>query len=111
MNFVWDYEPTTSADIVAALEESCRWKPRTIRTLLARLVKKGALRATTDGKRHLFSAVVSRQASVKSESRSFLQRVFGGETAPMLINLVKETELSKEEIKELRSILNQKEKS
>lgn len=111
MNFLWDHEPTTSADIVAALEKACRWKPRTIRTLLARLVKKGVLTATTDGKRHLFSAAVSRQASVKSESRSFLQRVFGGETAPMLINLVKETELSKEEIKELRSILNQKEKS
>ena len=63
-----------------------------------------------DGKRNLYQALVSRDACVRSESRSFLQRVFAGDAAPMVINLVKEAKLSPEEIEELRGILNKKEK-
>jgi BlaI family penicillinase repressor len=49
-------------------------------------------------------------ACVRQESRSFLQRVFGGEPAPMILYLVKESKLSNEEIKELKRLLTQKEK-
>lgn len=109
MNFVWAGEPTTSSDVIAVLETRCQWKPRTIRTLLSRLVDKQALEVIPDGKRNLYQSLVSRDACIRSESHSFLQRVFGGDAAPMVINLVKEAKLSPEEIEELRNILNNKE--
>jgi leucyl aminopeptidase len=78
--------------------------------LLDRLVRKGALRASPDGKRYLYEPRLSMEACVRQESRSFLRRVFAGEPAPMLLHLVREAKLSHEEIKELKRLLSEKEK-
>jgi BlaI family penicillinase repressor len=110
MNMVWDRPSVAASDIVEALSERTGWHSRTIRTLLDRLVKKGALKATLDGKRYLYEPLLSMEACVRQESRSFLQRVFDGEPAPLILYLVKESRLSNEEIKELKRLLAQKEK-
>ncbi len=110
MSMVWDRSPIAAAEIVEALSRRTGWHARTIRTLLDRLVKKGALSATLDGKRYLYGPLLSMEACVRQESRSFLRRVFGGEPAPMILYLVKESKLSHEEIKELKRLLTEKEK-
>jgi BlaI family penicillinase repressor len=110
MSMVWDRSPIAAADIVEALSRRTGWHSRTIRTLLDRLVKKGALRAAPDGKRYLYQPLLSMEACVRQESRSFLRRVFAGEPAPMILYLVKESKLTHEEIKELKRLLTQKEK-
>jgi BlaI family penicillinase repressor len=110
MSMVWNRSPIAAADIVEALSRRTGWHSRTIRTLLDRLVKKGALRAAPDGKRYLYEPLLSMAACVRQESRSFLQRVFAGEPAPMILYLVRESKLSNEEIKELKRLLTQKEK-
>jgi BlaI family transcriptional regulator, penicillinase repressor len=108
MNVVWDQTPAPASDIVARLEEKKGWHARTIRTLIDRLVKKGVLQAKPDGKRYLFWPKFTKQECVQSESRSFHERVFGGEPAAMLIHLVKETDFTAEEIKELQRVLKEK---
>ena len=110
MNLVWASAPVAIADIVDQLARKKGWAPRTTRTLVERLVKKGALSYQEDGKRYLYRPEVSLADCVRQESRNFLDRVFGGEPAAMLINLVKETSLSPAEIAELRRILKDKEK-
>ena len=110
MNLVWNKAPISTSEIVEQLAAKNDWHPRTIRTLLDRLVKKGALAYEVDGKRYLYRAKVSMDACVRKASQNLLERVFGGEPASMLIHLVKNTELSPEEIKELKRILSQKEK-
>jgi BlaI family penicillinase repressor len=110
MNLVWKQQPVTSAQVVEELSQKHDWASRTIRTLVDRLVKKGVLEAKMDGKRHLYTAKVTMEACVKKESRSFIDRVFGGEPASMLVHLVKESKLSAKEIRELKDILNAKEK-
>jgi len=110
MNMVWERSPIAAADMVEALSRQNAWHSRTVRTLLDRLVKKGALKTTVDGKRYLYEPRVSMEACVRRESRSFLQRVFGGEPAPMIQYLVKESNLSPDEIKELKQLLSEKEK-
>lgn len=110
MSMVWDRAPIAAAEIVEALSRRTGWHSRTIRTLLDRLVRKGALRAALDGKRYLYEPILSMDACVRQESRSFLRRVFAGEPAPMILYLVKESKLSNEEIKELKRLLTQKEK-
>jgi BlaI family transcriptional regulator, penicillinase repressor len=108
MNVVWDCAPVPASDIVERLEQKKGWHARTTRTLIDRLVRKGALRTKPEGKRFLFSPKVTREQCVQKESRSFQERVFGGEPAAMLIHLVKQTSFTPDEIKELQRILEEK---
>ncbi len=109
MNLVWAGAPISAADIIATLKDKKGWKPRTTRTLIDRLVAKGALRVEHDGKRNRYRAALRRKSCVRHESRSFAERVFGGEPGSMLVHLVRESDLSKEDIQKLRRILRDKE--
>jgi BlaI family transcriptional regulator, penicillinase repressor len=110
MALVWERSPVAAGEIVDSLSQRRGWHSRTTRTLLDRLVKKGALKATLVGKRYLYEPLLSLNACIRQESRSFLERVFGGEAAPMLLYLVRESKLSSDEIKELKRLLSEKEK-
>ena len=110
MSIVWDKSPIPASEIVTELSQREGWHSRTTRTLLARLVRKKALRIMPDGKRYLYVPLISMEQGVRQESQSFLERVFGGEPAVMLLHLVGEAKLSKEDIKKIRSILAEKEK-
>jgi BlaI family transcriptional regulator, penicillinase repressor len=110
MALVWERSPVAAGEIVASLSQRRGWHSRTIRTLLDRLVKKGALKAALEGKRYLYEPLLSMNACIHRESRSFLERVFGGEAAPMLLYLVRDSKLSSDEIKELKRLLTEKEK-
>ena len=105
MKIVWEHGPITSGQIVQHLEKERQWKPRTIKTLLARLVKKGAVAAMEEEKRFLYVAKVARDACVRRESKSFLTRVFDGAVAPALVHFLAQAELSPAEIAELQRIL------
>jgi BlaI family transcriptional regulator, penicillinase repressor len=109
MNVIWGRSPITANEVVGALAGRVDWNHRTIKTMLNRLIAKGALTYERQGKAYLYVPKVKREACVRQESRSFVQRVFGGHATPMLVNLVKSTELSPKDIEELRKILKEKE--
>jgi BlaI family transcriptional regulator, penicillinase repressor len=109
MNAVWEGQPLTAAELVTRLAGVVEWSPATIKTLVHRLVKKGALAYEEEGKRYLYRAKVTRSACVRKESRSFLDRVFGGNEAALLEHFVKSSKLSAKEIEELKRILDQQE--
>ena len=110
MTVLWDSSPRTAAEVVEALSDRTTWAPKTIKTLLGRLVKKGALRFKEEGNRYLYRPVFPRERYVEEASKSFLDRVFGGKATPMLVHFVENAELSDEELRELRSILDRKKK-
>jgi BlaI family penicillinase repressor len=108
IKIVWDRGPLTAGEVVAALLESNprrRWQPRTIKTLLGRLVKKGAVRCDVKDKRHLYRAAITRDAALRREARSFLARVFDGALVPAVVTFLKESDLSPDEIDQLKQIL------
>lgn len=109
MNAVWEGQPLTAAELVERLAGVATWSPATVKTLVHRLVKKGALAYEEEGKRYLYRAKVTRNACVRKESRSFLDRVFGGNEAALLEHFVKASKLSAKEIEELKQILDQQE--
>jgi BlaI family transcriptional regulator, penicillinase repressor len=110
MKVVWGADgPLSAAEIIERLNKNDRWHPRTVKTLLNRLVKKGALAFTKDGREYLYRAKASENACVRAESESFFERVFGGALHPMLVQLVQERKLSSDELKELKRILKAKE--
>ncbi len=109
MNLLWERSPLTAGEIVLVLGESNKWKPRTVRTLIDRLASKGAIEVLPEGKKRL-APLVSQEACARSESRCFIERVFGGRPASMLLHVMKDAKLTKEEIVELKKILSEKQK-
>lgn len=108
MTVLWESSPRTAAEVVEALADRTSWAPKTIKTLLGRLVKKGALRFKEEGNRYLYRPVFPRERYVEEASKSFLDRVFGGKATPMLVHFVENAELSDDDLRELRSILERK---
>jgi BlaI family penicillinase repressor len=109
MHVVWDSQPIAAQDVVAALVGSTGWSPATIKTMLHRLVKKRVLRFSTEGNRYIYRASVRREECIRKASQSFAERVFAGETAPMLLHLVRHARLSPDDIAELKRLLKEQE--
>jgi BlaI family penicillinase repressor len=108
MAILWAKSPLTSLEVISLLEGRKQWSPRTVKTLLNRLVKKRALDFSTQGNRYLYRPRVTRDACVRMESGSFLSRVFGDAVGPMLVQFVRQAELSQDEIAQLEKILREK---
>ncbi|EEG77268.1 BlaI/MecI/CopY family transcriptional regulator [Dethiobacter alkaliphilus] len=112
MKVLWEGSPRTAGEIVQALEDSTEWNPRTIKTLVSRLVKKKAIsyeKDEKDSRKYHYYPLVSEDECVRAESKSFLKRVYGGALNVMIANFLEEQELSQKEIEELKSILEKKE--
>lgn len=104
MEALWRHSPATAEDVVAAVAEH-GWQDATVKTLLNRLLKKGAIRADRDGRRYLYVPVLERDAWVSQASEGLLDRVFGGRVAPLVAHFSKHRKLGKEDIAELRRLL------
>lgn len=106
MEVLWQRAPQTSEDIVAALLEPTGWHEKTIRTLLNRLLGKAAVQAERDGRRYLYAPRLTREQWQAQESRSLLDRVFGGKVAPLLAHFSQHEKLNTKDIAELRKLLD-----
>jgi BlaI family penicillinase repressor len=106
MRIVWKRQPVTSADVIAELQRGDpSWRAVTAKTLLNRLVRKGALCFEAIGRIYHYSATVSEAECVSAATRSFLDRVFGGSLTGMMAHYVESRKLTKAQLAELRRIL------
>ena len=105
MEVVWKTHPITTEEVLAALGHEQDWQVSTVKTLLSRLVKKGALRAEKSGRRHLYSPVLEREEWLSSESEGLLDRLFGGRVAPLVAHFSKHKKLTRKDITELKRLI------
>lgn len=105
MQVLWSHSPSSADDIIRALAETTNWHEKTIKTLLNRLLRKGAICAERDGRRYLYSPLLKRDDWQAEESRSLLERVFDGRLTPMLAHFSRHEKLSAKDIKELRRLV------
>ena len=110
MKVIWNFEPISTPEVVEKLSNMSDWKPNTIHTMLARLVKKKALQARKDGRVFIYSSLVEKHEYVEQKSKSFLQQFFGGTLNSMIVNFIENDKLSNEEISELKKILSMRDK-
>jgi len=110
MKVLWDQGQAGAQEVTEALAVERNWRPQTVKTLLIRLVKKGAPAYTTEGRRFIYRPRVSRDAVVKAESRSFLSRVFDGAVTPALLHFLKLGNLTRNDIEELKKTLEREAK-
>jgi predicted transcriptional regulator len=107
MEVLWQRSPRAAEDVVAALAPRQDWQEATVKTLLNRLLKKGAIRAEKDGRRFLYSPAIEREAWVLDESQGLLERLFGGRVAPLVAHFSAQRRLSRKDIAELRRLLEE----
>ncbi|TAL73986.1 MAG: BlaI/MecI/CopY family transcriptional regulator [Rhodanobacter sp.] len=105
MTLLWQHAPQSSEEIVAALLATSDWQEKTIRTLIGRLLAKGAIAASKDGRRYLYTPRITRDAWQSQESRNLLDRVFGGKLSPLLAHFSEHEKLSAKDVAELRKLL------
>lgn len=105
MEVLWRRHPLSAEDIVAELAGASGWAAPTIKTLINRLLNKGAIRAEKDGRRYLYSPVLAREAWVGEQSESLVKRLFGGRVAPLVAHFSEHGRLTKKDIDELRRLI------
>lgn len=107
MEVLWESAPSTAAEVTKALHPATQWADNTVRTLIKRLVDKGALKTAENAAgTRTFRPAVAREACVKAEGESFLQRFFGGAAKPLLVHFAQNGKLSAAEVKELQALLD-----
>jgi predicted transcriptional regulator len=99
--------PLVAEQIVGALSETRSWQAATVKTLLNRLLKKGAVAAQKDGRRFLYHAVLKRDEWLAAESDGLLDRLFGGRIAPLVAYFGSQRKLSPADIQELRKLIDE----
>lgn len=107
MQALWRESPLAAEDVVAAVAAGQGWQEATVKTLLNRLLKKGAIRAEREGRRYLYAPVLRREDWLRQESQGLLDRLFGGRVAPLVAHFSEQRKLSKKDVAELRRLLEE----
>jgi len=107
MRALWERHPLSAEDILAALPPDAGWQLGTVKTLLNRLLNKGALQAHREGRRYLYEPLAAREDWEQGESLSLLDRVFGGRLSPLVAHFSAQRKLSPEDAEALRRLLQE----
>jgi predicted transcriptional regulator len=105
MEVLWRESPLTAAEVAERVPPARGWSARTVKTLLARLLAKGALVHEAQGRRYLYRPAVERADYVARESRRLLDRLFGGRVTPLVAHLAERDSLSDRDIAEIEALL------
>ncbi len=107
MQALWGRHPLSAEDILAALPADDGWQLGTVKTLLNRLLNKGAVKAEREGRRYLYEPLVERAQWEGKESLGLLDRVFGGRLSPLVAHFSAQRKLSPEDAEALRQLLKE----
>jgi BlaI family transcriptional regulator, penicillinase repressor len=107
MDVLWRRQPLAADEVAAELAPLRGWQEATVKTLLNRLLTKGAIRAEKQGRRYLYAPVLKREDWVLDESQGLLERLFDGRVAPLVAHFSTHRRLSRKDIAELRRLLEE----
>ena len=106
MKIVWKHAPISTNEITDKLTQTTKWSPKTIQTLIKRLVTKGALSYEKQSRMFVYMPLVDEAEYIGQESNIFLNRFYNGNITAMLSAYIDNDRLSEAEIDELRSLLS-----
>lgn len=105
MQALWSAGEATAEDIIAEVASANAWQEATVRTLINRLLNKGAIAAERDGRRNLYRPLMVESEWVTEESSGLLARLFGGRVAPLVAHFSQEGKLSAEDLRDLKKLI------
>lgn len=107
MDILWTSSPLSASQIIQELEDVESWHDRTIKSLINRLLKKKIIGYKEEGNKYLYYPIMKKNDYLQTTSSNFIYRVFGGRVSPLVAYFAKQEKLSKEDIKELKAILEE----
>lgn len=107
MNCLWKKHPATARGIAGRLPEEVKWAYTTIRTLLARMVEKGAIREYKEGNTSLYEPILTRENARSSALRRLVDQAFDGAYGPLMHFLVTDRRLNSEQREALAKALEE----
>ena len=110
MEVLWQAGQQSTEEIALVLADREHWQLATIKTLLNRLLNKGAISAHKDGRRYLYSAVLKRAAWQRAQSTDLIDRVFGGSVAPLVVHFSAHRKLAASDVEALKKLIDAYEK-
>ncbi len=111
MEELWKGKPLSPEDILAAVGPANDWADGTVRTLVHRLLRKKAIAGKKEKAGYLYRPLISRADYVAEESQGFLDRLFGGQFAPMDMHLAEHRQLTPKDIQKLKALIKDLEKN
>lgn len=105
MEVLWRRHPVGAEEVMAALAGHAEWAEPTVKTLLNRLLNKGAIEAQKEGRRYMYSPVLTRDAWLAEQSTGLVDRLFGGRVAPLVAHFSEQRRLSVADIAELKRLI------
>lgn len=110
MKIVWEYAPINTNEITERLMKTTAWSPKTIQTLIKRLVDKGALAYEKQSRVFVYSPLVKENEYIGQESNSFLKKFYNGDITAMVSAYIENDKLSEQELDTLRALLSKRTK-
>ena len=108
MKVIWEHGETTVRDVVAALSEQRQIAYTTVMTMMNILEQKGHLKKRQVDRAFVYKPAHAREQVIGSMVREFVDRVFNGSAAPLLVHLVDDKKLTEKELNEIREIVRRK---
>lgn len=105
METLWREAPLTAAQVGDQVSDARGWSLQTVKTLLSRLVAKGAVSAEEDGRRFLYRPLVAQQDFQARESQRLVDRLFDGRVSPLVAHLAEREALTEDDIAELKALI------
>ena len=107
MEVLWRESPLGAQEVADRIDPERGWSIRTVKTMLSRLLAKGALVHDEEGRRYLYRPAIARDDFVTRESRRLLDRMFGGSVSPLVAHLAERDSLTPEDIAEIEALLKE----
>lgn len=108
MKIIWRANRITSEEIIISLSEKMDWSAQTIKTFINRLHKKGAIGFEKSGRNYIYYPLVSEKDCIRTERKSFVEKVYDGAVSMLFSNFIEEEPLSDQEIEKLQKLLEEK---
>lgn len=108
MKVLWKESPQTTTKIIETLSKETNWNPKTIHTLIARLVKKNALGIDKNSGQYKYFPLVTKEECIQEETGSFIQKIYEGSIYNLVANFIHDEKISAEEMEDLKKLLDEK---
>ena len=105
MQAVWRRSPASARDVLEAVGGETRWAYTTVKTLLGRLVEKGALHERRRANQSFYEPRVTRGEARRSALRGLVERAFGGSLSTLVQHMASEERLSRKDRERLARLL------
>lgn len=105
MDALWRRGPLVVQDIIADVAPAQSWSDATVKALIGRLLKKKAIVSFREVGRVRYRPLVGREDYVAAESQGFLDRMFGGELAPLVSHFAERRQLKPDDVERLKALI------